>query len=252
MKEFGDIAISLAKNPLGIISLFIVLVYALATLIMLTGKSLKTCERLPLIYFLIAYPFFVLFTFTWTLVYHHQNLYAPSDYKNEDTYLKQMTIVSLLTAANAKNKGTVSEATLQRIVEVARGTVPSSISSKTEWRNHILWVDDNPENNTYERQAFQAIGLHFTLALTTNEALDLLSNNQYGIIISDMGRKEGPREGYVLLDQLRKQNNNTPLFFYASSNKPEHKQETFEHGGQGATNNPQELFEMIIKTIITR
>jgi DNA-binding response OmpR family regulator len=67
-----------------------------------------------------------------------------------------------------------------------------------------------------------------------------------------MGRREGPREGYVLLDRLRKQGDNTPLFFYASSNAREHKIETLEHGGQGCTNNGQELFEMVIRAVNLR
>jgi hypothetical protein len=49
--------------------------------------------------------------------------------------------------------------------------------------------------------------------------------------VSDMRRREGPREGYVLLDAMRSRGNQTPLFFYASSNAPEYKQETYRHGG---------------------
>ena len=121
-----------------------------------------------------------------------------------------------------------------------------------KWKTHILWVDDRPENNYYERQAFEAIGLHFTLAQSTDEGLEELANSQYAAIISDMGRREGPREGYLLLDRLRNEGNATPLFFYASSNAPEHKRETLEHGGQGCTNNPQELFDMVTKAVIQR
>jgi CheY-like chemotaxis protein len=96
------------------------------------------------------------------------------------------------------------------------------------------------------------MGLRFTLTLSTDEALERLAQNRYAAIISDMGRHEGPREGYVLLDRLRKEGDRTPLFFYASSNAPEHKRETREHGGQGCTNNAQELFEMVTRAVIRR
>jgi hypothetical protein len=89
------------------------------------------------------------------------------------------------------------------------------------------------------------------LALSTKEALDHLARQQFAAVISDMGRREGSREGYVLLDTLRKQGNGNPLFFYASSNAAEHKRETAEHGGQGSTNNAQELFQMVTKVVIT-
>ena len=101
-----------------------------------------------------------------------------------------------------------------------------------------------------ERQAFEAIGLRFTLALSTDEAFERLEKQMFAAIISDMGRKEGPREGYVLLDRLRTSGDRTPLFFYAASNAPEHKLETTEHGGQGCTNHAQELFEMVTRAVI--
>lgn len=67
-----------------------------------------------------------------------------------------------------------------------------------------------------------------------------------------MGRKEGPREGYALLDTIRKQGDRTPFFIYAGSNLPEHKREAQEHGARGSTNNPQELFQLVTSSIIER
>jgi CheY-like chemotaxis protein len=164
----------------------------------------------------------------------------------------QMNAVASLTAATAKGDTPASEAQLHRIVEVVRAAGPAAVHTGDGWRNHILWVDDRPENTTHERQAFETMGLRFTLALSTAEAFERLSQAKFAAIISDMGRREGPREGYVLLDRLRKEGDRTPLFFYAASNAPEHKRETREHGGQGCTNNAQELFEMVTKAVIQR
>lgn len=191
--------------------------------------------------------------FAWLVSRHSGKLFAPSDFKNEENYVKmQMTAVASLSAATTKGATPASEAQLHRIVEVVRATGPTAVPSDDGWRRHILWVDDRPENNTYERQAFEAMGLRFTLAMSTDEAFERLAQARFAVIISDMGRKEGPREGYVLLDQLRKEGDRTPLFFYAASNAPEHKRETREHGGQGCTNNAQELFEMVTRAVIQR
>ena len=141
---------------------------------------------------------------------------------------------------------------MTRIVEVARSAGPTKAGSGDGWRNRVLWVDDRPGNNTYVRKAFEATGLQFTLALSTDEAFERLAQAKFVAIISDMGRREGPREGYVLLDRLRKEGDSTPLFFYASSDAPEHKRETREHGGQGCTNNAQELFEMVMRSVVER
>ena len=89
----------------------------------------------------------------------------------------------------------------------------------------------------------------FTLALSTREALDLLSKKRFAAIISDMGRKEGPREGYVLLDAVRATDQKTPFFIYAGSNAPEHKREAIERGAKGSTNRVKELLEMVIQAL---
>lgn len=113
------------------------------------------------------------------------------------------------------------------------------------WRRRILWVDDLPGNNVFERDVFESLGLTFDLALSTDEALKRLAHSRYGAIISDMGRREGPREGYRLLEAVRAFDNVTPFFIYASSNAPKHKREAAERGAQGSTNIANELVEMV-------
>ncbi len=253
MTSFGETTTKLARNPLGIIALFILLVYGFASLVTIFGASLDCGERRPLVYFLVTFPVLVLGAFGWLVSRHSGKLFAPSDFRNEENFVKmQMSVVASLAAATAKGETQASEAELHKIVEVVRAAGPSAVTTGDEWRSHILWVDDRPENNVHERQAFEAMGLRFTLALSTDEAFERLAQAKFAAIISDMGRREGPREGYVLLDRLRKEGDGTPLFFYASSNAPEHKRETRERGGQGCTNNAQELFEMVTRAVIKR
>ncbi|MGA1840344.1 MAG: hypothetical protein ACMUIU_06935 [bacterium] len=79
--------------------------------------------------------------------------------------------------------------------------------------------------------------------------MDMLAQEKYSAIISDMGRKEGPKEGYVLLEKLREHDKITPFFIYAGSNKPEYKKMAKEKGAQGCTNNPQELYKIVTSYI---
>ena len=254
--SFGVTAKSLARNPLGIIALFIVLVYGFASMVTAATGPLAAAERLPLIYFLVLFPVLVLGTFGWLVRNHHEKRYGPGDFPVKGDFLKiaQMKIADMravvaLSDASAKSGAPASE---PELVSAVLAAGPASTANGDSWMNHILWVDDRPENNTYERQAFEALGLRFTLAHSTDEAFERLAQTKFTAIISDMGRREGPREGYVLLDRLRLEDNNTPLFFYASSNSPEHKRETRAHGGQGCTNNAQELFEMVTRSVIQR
>ena len=67
----------------------------------------------------------------------------------------------------------------------------ASDSATQPRRKYILWVDDCPDNNIYDRAAFEAMGFSFTLALSTKEALQILSVERFAAIISDMGRQRG-------------------------------------------------------------
>lgn len=111
--------------------------------------------------------------------------------------------------------------------------------------NTILWVDDRPDNNIYERESMELIGFKFDLALSTKDALKKLVSNRYVAIISDMGRVEGPNEGYVLLKEVRKTNKEIPYFIYAGSNLLEHKVQAQEKGAQGSTNIATELIDLV-------
>jgi CheY-like chemotaxis protein len=248
LREFGTTAQSLSRNPLGIIALFIVLVYGLACIVLITSRSLSENERLPLIYFLIIFPLVVLGVFTYLVAFRSGQLFAPSDFRNEEHYveLQRMRTVAIASLAVGKRLTTADV----NIADVAR-SVDSVVTLSQEGANNptVLWVDDNPQNNTFIKQAFESVGIQVVLSERTSEALDTLEERPFGAVISDMGRREGPREGYALLDALRERGDETPLFFYAGSSDPEHKRETREHGGQGSTNDGQELFEMVTRVI---
>lgn len=121
---------------------------------------------------------------------------------------------------------------------------------KKNQKKQILWVDDRPENNVYERNVLEQYGLDFTLALSTQQALDFMQHNKFALIISDMRRKEGEDEGYVLLDKIRKNNKEIPFIVYAGSSKEEYKNEILKRGGQDYTNTPRELIDAVINTLL--
>lgn len=259
-ESLGKSAKGLAKNPLGIIALFIVLVYGFASLVTVCAGSFSPQERLPLIYFLVIFPALVLGVFAWLVSCHSGKLYGPSDFKDEDNYVRmQLNVVSALSAAAAhssksetasSHEADIVEPDIDKITDAVRAASSNSKISSNLSKRRILWVDDRPDNNVYERKAFEAIGLAFSLAPSTERALELLDKNQFSAIISDMGRLEGLNEGYVLLESIKKKGIKTPFFIYAGSNLPEHKKEAIKRGAQGSTNNSQELFVSVTKAII--
>lgn len=249
-EKFAESALGFTKSPLGIIALFIVLVYGFASLVVGLGSGLSQ-NVVPLIYFMVFFPVLVFIGFLWLVAKHHNKLYGPSDFKNEDNFIKaQMATAASLAAAYAKqpeNSAGVTEMQVRDIVNVV-SNVPRQHKNE-KWRNRILWVDDRPENNVYERQAFEAQGIEFSLALSTDAAIELLKTNKFAAIISDMGRKEGPQEGYVLLEKLRAMGDKTPFMIYAASNLPEHKKMARERGAIGSTNRADELFQTVMSAV---
>ncbi len=248
--NFGQVAKALARNPLGIIALFIVMVYGFAALTLSFSGEIESSERIILVLFMVIFPVLVLSVFTWLVVFHSPKLFSPSDFRDEGNYVKMISAAVSLTAAQAKSPSGLEMSNLSSIVRSVERAGASSQVSSDVWKRTVLWVDDRPENNVYERRAFEAFGFEFKLSLNTTDALSQLSISRFAAIISDMGRKEGPREGYVLLDALRERADSTPVFFYAGSASKAHRNETEEHGGQGCTNDANELFEMVTRAVI--
>jgi hypothetical protein len=92
MGEFLDKARGLARNPLGIIALFIALIYGFATLLLgAAAEKLSCAERLPLVWFVVLFPVLVLGVFYLLVTRHHWKLYAPGDYKADESFLKALT-----------------------------------------------------------------------------------------------------------------------------------------------------------------
>lgn len=83
---------SLVKNPLGIIALFIALIYGFAALLLgVAAGQLMSEERQPLIWFIVLFPMVVLGTFYVLVTRHHGKLYAPKDYQNDSSFLRTLT-----------------------------------------------------------------------------------------------------------------------------------------------------------------
>lgn len=114
-----------------------------------------------------------------------------------------------------------------------------------------LWVDDAPESVKNERGAFEAAGIMTTLVRDTREAISILRDNGFDVVISDMGRFGNDRAGLELLTSLRQGGCHTPFVVYSSSRDPEHVAEVIDRGGQGATNDPVELFEIVSNELLT-
>ena len=113
----------------------------------------------------------------------------------------------------------------------------------------VLWVDDNPSNNLYERTALASLDISVDLALSTEEALYMTSRLQYDLVLSDMNRAGNVNAGTELLDHLKPQKAATPLVFYVGQID---RQRTVPLGAFGITNRPDELFHYVFDVLERR
>lgn len=237
----GSRAISsrLPLNPLTIVAISLGLVEVVAGLTIMQGKFLTVSERVPLVYFVVTFPVAVLAIFVWLIAKHSEKLYSPEDLAN------------LIRASVSLGAATTKDESASNTPESIEPLVRSILSS-TPWftgghekRREILWVDDKPEGNAFEREMFESLGWSVTCAYSTQEALEKHKLRRAGVIISDMVRREDDQAGYVLLSKLRKDGDQTPLIIYTSSTSEKQKQETLERQGNGHTALPGELYELV-------
>jgi hypothetical protein len=118
---------------------------------------------------------------------------------------KQAEVSAALAAAAAsRSDGDTNRESAAKEAKIAADIVSEVVTPRVirrASRSTVLWVDDFPNNNIYERQALEALGVNFVLATSTEEALKKISRQRFDAIISDMGRPPDSRAGYTLLDQ---------------------------------------------------
>lgn len=133
------------------------------------------------------------------------------------------------------------------INKIAAHDSPSSEGSS---RSKVLWVDDRPEFTVYERRELEHYGLDFTLSLSTRQALSELRKDKFSLIISDMNRKEGPEEGYKLLNEVRKSDQKIPFIIYTGHTAAEDVAKVTNCGGQGYTSDPMKLVDLVLVNLL--
>jgi len=89
IKEFSQTVQHSARNPLGIIALFLVLVYGMAALVV-GASGLDPGQRQIIVWFLVIFPILVLAVFYRLVTKHHNKLYAPSDFADEANFMKTL------------------------------------------------------------------------------------------------------------------------------------------------------------------
>lgn len=90
----------------------------------------------------------------------------------------------------------------------------SSEATKVIKNKRILWVDDNPKNNSFLVASLQERGNSVDTALSTYEGIQKFKSQSYDIIISDMGRPEDKKAGITLVKAIRALGSDVPFYIF--------------------------------------
>lgn len=107
----------------------------------------------------------------------------------------------------------------------------------------LLWVDDNPNNNRYKISLFSALGITVDTALTTEDALNMISRHRYDVVITDMGRGDNSRAGIEFVEELRKQRNHPSIIVYTFGSGP------VPNGAFGICERPDQLLHLVMDVL---
>jgi PleD family two-component response regulator len=113
----------------------------------------------------------------------------------------------------------------------------------------VLWVDDHRENNTYERNVLERLGIRFQTVTNTADAMKALKSGTFQVVITNFKRQDDPKGGFTLLEEMKKLNKTIPLIIYTGSATPEYVAAAKKRGAFGETTSPQELFSLVISAL---
>ncbi len=128
---------------------------------------------------------------------------------------------------------------------------PSPISAGVPRLREILWVDDHKENNAYEIDALMRKGVRVATAATTADGLRaaVAADPGFDAVITDMGRNEEgherPQAGLELIEQLRENKVDVPIYVYASAPAISRSADQLRSAGVVATASATELMEKL-------
>lgn len=165
---------------------------------------------------------------------------------------REQAVAALGAATVAKHGSTSGGAGDAADFKAITDALPSPTAQQRLQHSHVLWVDDVPDNNRFERQALEALGVWVEISTSTADALTRTQETSYDLIISDMTREPDPQAGYTLLGKLRERGDQTPFVIYAGSSSPQLTAAARARGAIDYLNDPAALVRLVTTILGTR
>jgi len=131
------------------------------------------------------------FTIAW--LDYERNVVQPGISEEERTQLA--TDFREQTAATVALSD-IEDAVGRKLFENLQAT---NLQAENGTKFRVLWVDDHPENNAGISNSLVERGMLVDTALSTEEALEKLAQQNYQVVLSDLGRGNSPEAGLDML-----------------------------------------------------
>lgn len=120
--------------------------------------------------------------------------------------------------------------------------IASHLAERTTIARSILWVDDEPSGNAAFIDVFKQLGVSVTTAVSTDEATARLQVDDFGLVITDLGRVEaGVKKPDAGIELLQKIASSIPVFVFTSRRGTMRREELLAAGARLVTASPTEL-----------
>jgi DNA-binding NtrC family response regulator len=102
-------------------------------------------------------------------------------------------------------------------------------------------------------ESLRSLDIEVELARSTNEALEQLGRRNYGLIISDLGRREpqgyNPMAGIDMIRAVRELDASVPIFIFGTHRALGMKDDLLREGATLVTTRASVLFEEATRTV---
>ena len=110
----------------------------------------------------------------------------------------------------------------------------------------VLWVDDQPSNNFYERLALAQIGLSIDVAVSSEQGIHSAKHLRPDVIVSDMKRYGDENAGLKFLETSRAEGVVAPVIYYVGGVD---EGRGIPAGAFGITDRPDEVLHLILDVL---
>lgn len=165
------------KNPLTIIAIFAAIAEISGTIVL---PFIASANQFIYVWFLIIFPSLLIVLFFLTLNFNHKVLYAPSDYQNEDNFLRSLPRASLAEKVMKIEAEIAEEETATRNLPTSEEAAPASTNApiaveRSLSQHNIIRRSAHASYVLADELIFQKLSKEFSSEIQREVKIDSLS-----------------------------------------------------------------------------